>query len=90
MSKHFFEADSVVKTYQNNCILNGVYLKLNSSEIVGVFGRNGCGKSTLLNFLFGCDFATSQGRCTRGVYGTFFRFKDQRISNFEGIFVIDT
>ena len=43
----------------------------------------------MLNFLFGCDFATSEGRCTRGVYGTFFRFSDQRI-NFDGVFVIDT
>ena len=58
--------------------------------VLTIIGPQSSGKSTLLNFLFGCDFATSEGRCTRGVYGTFFRFNDQRISNFEGIFVIDT
>ena len=58
--------------------------------VLTIIGPQSSGKSTLLNFLFGCDFPTSEGRCTRGVYGTFFRFQDQRIDNFEGIFVIDT
>ena len=58
--------------------------------VLTILGPQSSGKSTLLNFLFGCDFATSEGRCTRGVYGTFFRFNDQRISNFDGVFVIDT
>ena len=58
--------------------------------VLTVLGPQSSGKSTLLNFLFGFDFATSEGRCTRGVYGKFFRFKDQRIPNFDGIFVIDT
>jgi hypothetical protein len=45
--------------------------------------------------MFGCDFATSQGRCTRGVYGTYFKFAENKgyfknISNCTGIFVIDT
>ena len=58
--------------------------------VVTILGPQSSGKSTLLNFLFGCDFATSEGRCTRGVYGTFFRVKDSKIANFDGIFVIDT
>ena len=58
--------------------------------VLTIIGPQSSGKSTLLNFLFGCDFATSEGRCTRGVYGTYFKFEDQRIENFEGIFVIDT
>ena len=58
--------------------------------VLSIIGPQSSGKSTLLNFLFGCDFATSEGRCTRGVYGTFFRFREQRIPNFDGIFVIDT
>ena len=58
--------------------------------VLTILGPQSSGKSTLLNFLFGCDFATSEGRCTRGVYGTYFRFNDQRINNFDGIFVIDT
>ena len=45
--------------------------------------------------MFGCDFATSEGRCTRGVYGTYFKFAENKgnfcnVSNCEGIFVIDT
>ena len=58
--------------------------------VLTIIGPQSSGKSTLLNFLFGCDFATSEGRCTRGVYGTYFRLNDPRISNFDGIFVIDT
>jgi ABC-type lipoprotein export system ATPase subunit len=63
--------------------------------VISIFGPQSSGKSTLLNFLFGCDFATSEGRCTRGVYGTFFRFAENRgqfshVKNCEGIFVIDT
>ena len=40
--------------------------------VVGVFGPQSSGKSTLLNYLFGCDFASSDGRCTSGVYGTYY------------------
>ena len=46
--------------------------------VITVLGPQSSGKSTLLNFLFGCDFATSEGRCTRGVYGTYFKFKENR------------
>ena len=63
--------------------------------VITILGPQSPGKSTLLNFLFGCDFATSEGRCTRGVYGTYFKFAENRgqfndITNCEGIFVIDT
>ena len=37
--------------------------------VLTILGPQSSGKSTLLNFLFGCDFATSEGRCTKGVYG---------------------
>jgi hypothetical protein len=29
-----------------------------------------------LNFLFGCDFASSSGRCTKGIYGTFLKLSN--------------
>ena len=62
--------------------------------VISVLGPQSSGKSTLLNFLFGCDFATSEGRCTRGVYGTYFKFdKKGQFSNMnhcDGVFVIDT
>jgi GTPase Era involved in 16S rRNA processing len=57
--------------------------------VLTIIGPQSSGKSTLLNFLFGCDFATSEGRCTRGVYGTYFRFSGSP-NAFDGIFVIDT
>jgi ABC-type lipoprotein export system ATPase subunit len=41
---------------------------------ITILGPQSSGKSTLLNALFGCDFATSEGRCTKGIYGTFFKF----------------
>lgn len=76
-------------------IINGDSLKMYKEVMVEVFkpipdrclvvtilGPQSSGKSTLLNFLFGCDFATSEGRCTRGVYGTFFRVRDQKSPNF--------
>lgn len=49
--------------------------------VVSIIGKQSSGKSTLLNFLFGCDFATSEGRCTRGVYGTYYRFSKVKFSN---------
>ena len=58
--------------------------------VLTIIGPQSSGKSTLLNFLFGCDFATSEGRCTRGVYGTYFRFSGSSSNAFDGIFVIDT
>jgi len=48
--------------------------KEDKAIVITVLGPQSSGKSTLLNFLFGCDFATSEGRCTRGVYGTYFKF----------------
>ena len=58
--------------------------------VVTIIGPQSSGKSTVLNFLFGCDFATSEGRCTRGVCGTYFKFKNRKIPNLQGIFVVDT
>ena len=56
--------------------------------IISVIGPQSSGKSTFLNFLFGCDFLTSSGRCTRGIYGTYFRFTN--FNNCNGILVLDT
>lgn len=72
-------------------IMNQVFKPISDlCLVVTILGPQSSGKSTLLNFLFGCDFATSEGRCTRGVYGTFFRVKDSQITTFDSIFVIDT
>ena len=63
--------------------------------VITILGPQNTGKSTLLNFMFGCDFATSQGRCTKGVLGTYFKFASNRgyfknMNHCQGIFVIDT
>jgi len=58
--------------------------------VISILGPQSSGKSTLLNFLFGCDFATSEGRCTKGVYGTYFKFSNVTRLNCDGVFLIDT
>lgn len=40
--------------------------------VIGIVGPQSSGKSTLLNFVLGCDFMSSVGRCTKGVYGTYY------------------
>ena len=57
--------------------------------VITIIGPQSSGKSTLFNFLFGCDFLTSQGRCTRGAYGTIFSLKS-KVYDFDSIFLIDT
>ena len=37
---------------------------------MSIFGPQSSGKSTLLNYLFGCKFLTSAGRCTKGIYAS--------------------
>uniref|UniRef100_A0A6U6K0G9 VLIG-type G domain-containing protein n=1 Tax=Zooxanthella nutricula TaxID=1333877 RepID=A0A6U6K0G9_9DINO len=41
--------------------------------VVSVIGAQSSAKSTLLNFLFGCGFAVSAGRCTRGLFASYLR-----------------
>eukprot|EP00927_Polykrikos_kofoidii_P046650 TRINITY_DN40817_c0_g1_i1.p1 TRINITY_DN40817_c0_g1~~TRINITY_DN40817_c0_g1_i1.p1 ORF type:complete len:1965 (-),score=341.65 TRINITY_DN40817_c0_g1_i1:114-6008(-) len=41
--------------------------------VVSVVGAQSSAKSTLLNFLFGCGFAVRAGRCTRGLYASYFQ-----------------
>lgn len=50
-----------------------------TAVIVIILGPQSSGKSTLLNFAFGCDFKTSEGRCTKGVYGTYYNISDSSI-----------
>jgi ABC-type multidrug transport system ATPase subunit len=41
------------KSFGQNSVLKDVSFKLETGEILGVFGKNGCGKSTLLKIIFG-------------------------------------
>ena len=40
--------DSIYYRIDNNCILDGIYLKVEPGSICGVFGLNGSGKTTLI------------------------------------------
>jgi pantothenate kinase-related protein Tda10 len=37
--------------------------------VISIIGPQSSGKSLLLNTLFGAQFLSSAGRCTRGIYG---------------------
>jgi len=59
--------------------------------VISVAGPQSAGKSTLLNYLFGCDFKTSQGRTTKGVYGTLIHFSaENENSGPKGVLILDT
>ncbi|MBA6152975.1 ATP-binding cassette domain-containing protein [Gelidibacter maritimus] len=47
------ELDSIELYFKERRILNGIYLKAETGQIVGILGRNGSGKSCLLQILFG-------------------------------------
>ncbi|GGI23513.1 ATP-binding cassette domain-containing protein [Pedobacter mendelii] len=45
--------DSVAHKFNQQAILNGVFINCKVGEVVGLLGRNGSGKSTLLKIIFG-------------------------------------
>ena len=45
--------------------------------VISVIGPQSSGKSLLLNTLFGTQFQSSAGRCTKGVYGCLIDIKQQ-------------
>lgn len=47
------EVDSLYYHVSGKQILSGIYMSLESSEVVGLFGRNGSGKSTFMKAMFG-------------------------------------
>lgn len=61
--------DSLSYSRQGRTILNGLFLELETSTIVGVLGRNGSGKSTLMNCIFGnCKSDFSYMKCDGKVF----------------------
>lgn len=53
MKKHILEISGIQKSFNNVLLLSDIYLKLETGQILGLFGRNGSGKSTLLKIIFG-------------------------------------
>ncbi|CAF4012059.1 unnamed protein product [Rotaria sp. Silwood1] len=55
--------------------LEATYKEANKEPpfVVSVIGPQSTGKSTLLNMLFGSNFQTSAGRCTKGLYASIFQ-----------------
>ncbi|MGO4771527.1 ATP-binding cassette domain-containing protein [Flavobacterium sp. W22_SRS_FK3] len=53
MKKHILEVDGIQKQFDESVILSDIYLKCETSEIVGLLGSNGSGKSTLLKIIAG-------------------------------------
>ncbi|CAF3087071.1 unnamed protein product [Rotaria sp. Silwood2] len=56
--------------------------------VISIIGPQNSGKSTLLNYMFGTLFEVREGRCTRGIYGSF--VKCNSIPGIDYILLIDT
>jgi ABC-type lipopolysaccharide export system ATPase subunit len=77
MENNILVIDSINKSYNNRHILQDIYLKINTGEIVGLLGRNGSGKSTLLKIIFGTLEAESKFvKINEKVYDKIYKEKD--------------
>ncbi|XP_060592366.1 interferon-induced very large GTPase 1-like [Ruditapes philippinarum] len=77
-------------------VINDVdqYIGAGKALALSVLGLQSSGKSTFLNTMFGCQFSTRTGRCTRGIHAQLIpvdtaKLKN-RLSDYNFIFVIDT
>jgi ABC-2 type transport system ATP-binding protein len=48
---YFFEANNIVKAYENHIALNDVTLKVKQASIFGLLGPNGAGKTTMIRII---------------------------------------
>ena len=55
--------------------------------VLSVLGPQSSGKSTLLNYLFGCRFSTSTGRCTKGIYAAIMNIEHPA---YDKLMILDT
>lgn len=51
--KNILEVDGVILEFNNQKILQDVYLKCETGKITGLLGRNGTGKTALMNLIYG-------------------------------------
>ena len=57
---------------------------------MSVIGVQSSGKSLLLNFLFGTQFHSSAGRCTKGVYTSILTYECPKSNRKKKILLLDT
>lgn len=54
------EADNMWLEYNGNKILQSIYIKVETGQVIGLLGRNGTGKTSLLRMIFGTLRAQNQ------------------------------
>lgn len=59
---------AIMAAVEEQCAAEGVDNASLRVYVLSIIGVQSSGKSTLLNALFGCQFAVSVGRCTKGIY----------------------
>jgi hypothetical protein len=74
--------------FNKEFLLDIFYSKQLRIRVISILGPQNSGKSTLLNFMFGCDFSVSDGRCTRGIYGSLIKSSNPKL--FDYYLVLDT
>ncbi|QLC67139.1 ATP-binding cassette domain-containing protein [Flavobacterium sp. LPB0248] len=67
MKKHILEISGIQKSFNNKLLLSDIYLKLETGQIMGLFGRNGSGKSTLFKIIFGITSASGKSVFIDGI-----------------------
>lgn len=58
--KNVLEIDSIQKYVNKNFSLSDIYLRCETGDVLGIFGRNGSGKSMLLKIIFGKENADNK------------------------------
>ena len=58
--------------------------------VVSVIGPQSSGKSLLMNFIFGTQFLSSAGRCTKGIYASIIKYKCRLSGKNKKILILDT
>jgi hypothetical protein len=78
-------------------LLKDIFRELDSRgkgkvPVVSIIGPQSSAKSTLLNYLFGSEFATRAGRCTKGIFASYVHVSNgQRLLvwDFEGLLSLE-
>lgn len=70
---HTLEIDGVQLSFGGRCVLQSVYLKIETGRVTGLLGRNGSGKSCLMRIIHGTldipdRSVRIDGRCVRRAY----------------------